>query len=74
MVTVLPSGPRPAPGGVGRRENVQTESKTCLLLAEISLCAVRKNPQEPTQTRSSRQKNANRLELACKVLVEQRDF
>jgi hypothetical protein len=55
-----PSGLRPATGGVGRRENVQTESKTRRLLAEMALSAVRKNPQEPAQTRASRQKKANR--------------
>ena len=53
------SGLRPALGGEGRRENVQTESKTCRLLAEMALSAVRKNPQEPAQTRGSRQKKAN---------------
>ena len=46
-LTVVPSGLRPALGGVGRRENVQTESKTCRLLAEMVLSEVRKNPQEP---------------------------
>ena len=69
-VTSVPSGLRPATGGVGRRENVQTESKTCRLLAEMVLSEVRKNPQEPAQTRGSRQKKANRLGLAFKVLVE----
>ena len=57
-------------GGEGRRENVQTESKTCRLVAEMALSEVRKNPQEPAQTRGSRQKKANRLGLAFKVLVE----
>jgi transposase-like protein len=38
------------------RENTQTESKTCRLLPEMALSAVRKNPQEPAQTRGSRQK------------------
>ena len=57
-------------GGAGRRENTQTESKRCRLLAEMALSAVRKNPQEPAQTRGSRQKKANRLGLAFKVLVE----
>ena len=42
-----PSGLRPAMGGEGRRENTQTESKTCRLVAEVALSAVRKNPQEP---------------------------
>ena len=56
-------------GGAGRRENGQTESKTCRLLAEMTLSAVRKNPQEPAQTRGSKQKKANRLGLAFKVLV-----
>ena len=69
-VTGVPSGLRPALGGVGRRENVQTESKTRRLLAEMALSVVRKNPQEPAQTRGSRQKKANRLGLAFKVLVE----
>ncbi len=41
------SGLRPALGGASRRENVQTESKTCRLLAEMALSAVRKNPLEP---------------------------
>jgi len=57
-------------GGVGRRENTQTESKTCRLVAAIALSEVRKNPQEPAQTRGSKQKKANRLGLAFKVLVE----
>ena len=69
-MTGMPSGLRPALGGEGRRENVQTESKTCRLVAEMALSAVRKNPQEPAQTRGSRQKKANRLGLAFKVLVE----
>ena len=69
-VTGVPSGLRPALGGLGRRENVQMESKTCRLLAEMALSAVRKNPQEPAQTRGGRQKKANRLGLAFKVLVE----
>ena len=51
-------------------KNVQTESKTCRLVAEMPLSAVRQNPQEPAQTRGSRQKKANRLGLAFKVLVE----
>ena len=68
-VTGVPSGLRPASGGEGRRENTQTESKRCRLLAEMALSAVRKNPQEPAQTRGSRQKKANRLGLAFKVLV-----
>ena len=46
-VTGVPSGLRPALGGLGRRENVQTESKICRLLAEMPLSVVRKNPQEP---------------------------
>jgi len=37
-------------------------------------CEVRKNPQEPAQTRASRQKKANRLGLAFKVLVELAGF
>ena len=69
-VTVVPSGLRPATGGEGRRENTQTESKTRRLLAEMALSLVRKNPQQPAQTRASRQKKANRLGLAFKVLVE----
>ena len=69
-VTGVPSGLRPSLGGAGRRENVQTESKTRRLLAEMALSVVRKNPQEPAQTRVSRQKKANRLGLAFKVLVE----
>jgi hypothetical protein len=55
----VPSGLRPATGVDGRRENVQTESKTYRLLAEMALSAVRKNPLEPAQTRGSRQKKAN---------------
>lgn len=39
-------------------ENVQTESKTCRLLAEMSLSAVRKNPQEPARTRRNPRKHA----------------
>ena len=66
----MPSGLRPALGGAGRRENTQTESKPRRLLAEMVLSEVRKNPQEPAQTRGSRQKKANRLGLAFKVLVE----
>ena len=69
-VTIVPSGLRPALGGEGRRENTQTESKPRRLLAEMALSVVRKNPQEPAQTRGSRQKKANRLGLAFKVLVE----
>ena len=61
-------------GGEGRRENVQTESKTCRLLAEKALSAVRKNPQEPAQTRGSRQKKANPEGLVFPVLVELAGF
>jgi hypothetical protein len=46
-LTSVPSGLRPVLGWAGRRENVQTESKTCRLVAEMALSAVRKNPQEP---------------------------
>ena len=53
---------------------MQTESKTRRLLAEMALSAVRKNPQEPAQTRGSRQKKANRLGLAFKVLVASRNM
>ena len=67
-VTGVPSGLHPVLGGAGRRENTKTESKTCRLLAEMALSAVRKNPQEPAQTRGGRQKKANRLGLAFKVL------
>ena len=73
-VTGFPSGLRPTLGGEGRRENAQTESKICRLVAEMALSEVRKNPQEPAQTRSSRQKKANRLGLAFKVLVELAGF
>ena len=52
-LTGVPSGLRPTLGEEGRRENVQTESKTCWLLAEMALSAVRKNPQEPAQTRAN---------------------
>ena len=55
-LTGVPSGLRPALGGEGRRENTQTESKTRRLLAEMHLSVVRKNPQEPAQTRGNRQK------------------
>ena len=55
-VTVVPSGLRPELFAEGRRENTQTENKTCRLLAEMALSVVRKNPQEPAQTRGSRQK------------------
>jgi len=51
-----PSGLRPARGGEGWKENTQTESKTCRLVAEMALSEVRKSPQEPAQTRGSRQK------------------
>ena len=50
-------------------ENTQTESKTCRMLAEISLYAVRKNPQEPAQTRGNRQKKANPEGLVFPLLV-----
>ena len=50
-------------------KNVQTESKTCRLLAEMALSAVRKNPQEPAQTRGSRQKKANSEGLVFPLLV-----
>jgi hypothetical protein len=73
-VTGAPFGLRPTSGGAGRRENTQTESKTCRLVAEMALSAVRKNPQEPAQTRGSRQKKANRLGLAFKVLVASRNM
>ena len=66
----MPSGLRPALGGEGQRENVQTESKTCRSLAEMALSAVRKNPQEPAQTRGSRQKKANPEGLVFPLLVE----
>ena len=57
-------------GGAGRRENVQTESKTCRLVAKMALSVVRKNPQEPAQTRGSRQKKANPEGLVFPLLVE----
>jgi len=66
----MPSGLGPATGGATRREYAQTESKPRRLLAEMVLSEVRKNPQEPAQTRGSRQKKANRLGLAFEVLVE----
>ena len=66
----MPSGLRPALGGEGRRENVQTESKTRRLLAEMVLSEVRKNPQEPAQTRGIRQKKANPEGLVFSLLVE----
>lgn len=46
-VAGVPSGLRPVPVGQVRRENAQTESNSCRLLAEMALSAVRKNPQEP---------------------------
>ena len=57
-------------GPEGRRENVQTESKTCRSLAEMTLSVVRKNPQEPAQTRGSRQKKANPEGKPLRNLVE----
>ena len=65
----MPSGLRPATGGEGRRENVQTENKTYRLVAEMALSVVRKNPQEPAQTRGSRQKKANPEGLVFPLLV-----
>ena len=73
-VTGVPSGLRPEPNGEARRENAQTESNTCRLLSEMTSFEVRKNPQEPAQTRGSRQKKANRLGLAFKVLVASRNM
>ena len=73
-VTGEPSGLRPVLGGAARRENVQTESKTCRFLAEMALSAVRKNPQEPAQTRGSRQKKANPEGLVFPLLVELAGF
>jgi len=70
-MTGAPSGLRPALGGEGRRENMQTESKPCRLLAEMALSAVRKNPQESAQTRGSKQKKANPEGLVFYGLVEQ---
>ena len=52
----VPSGLRPASDGVVRRENAQTESNTCRLLAEMTSFEVRKNPKESAQTRGSRRK------------------
>ncbi len=69
-VVGVPSGLRPATGGEGRRENTQTESKPRRLLAEMALSVVRKNPQEPAQTRGSRQKKANPEGLVFPLLVE----
>ena len=66
----MPSGLRPALGGAVRRENTQTESKPRRLLAEMVLSEVRKNPQEPAQTRGSRQKKANPEGLVFPLLVE----
>ena len=70
----MPSGLRPALGGEGRRENTQTESKPRRLLAEMALSVVRKNPQEPAQTRGSRQKKANPEGLVFPLLVELAGF
>jgi hypothetical protein len=69
-----PSGLRPLLSRSGRREKVQTESKTCRLLAKMALSAVRKNPQEPAQTRGSRQKKANPEGLVFPLLVELAGF
>ena len=69
-MTDVPSVLRPVLGGMDRRENVQTESKPCRLLAEMALSAVRKNPQKPAQTRGSRQKKANPEGLVFPLLVE----
>jgi hypothetical protein len=55
-------------GPGGERENENGE-KTCWPAAEVARYEVRKNPQEPAQTRGSRQEKANRLRLAFKVLV-----
>jgi hypothetical protein len=49
--------------------NTQTESKPRRLLAEMVLSEVRKNPQEPAQTRGSRQKKANPEGLVFPLLV-----
>ena len=73
-MTGVPSGLRPALGGVGRKENVQTESKTYRLVAEMALSVVRKNPQEPAQTRGSKQKKANPEGLVFYGLVELAGF
>ena len=73
-LTGVPSGLRPALGGEGRKENVQTESKTCRWVAEMAFCAVRKNPQEPAQTRGSRQKKANPEGLVFPLLVASRNM
>ena len=70
----MPSVLRPPLRAEGQRENVQTESKTCRLLAEIPLSAVRKNPKEPAQTRGSRQKKANPEGLVFPLLVELAGF
>jgi hypothetical protein len=70
----VPSGLRPALGGAGRRENTQTESKPRWLLAEMVLSEVRKNPQEPAQTRGSRQKKANPEGLVFPLLVDLAGF
>jgi hypothetical protein len=58
-VAGVPSGLRPASDGVVRRENAQTESNTCRLLAEMASFEVRKNPQESAQTCGSRRKKTN---------------
>jgi hypothetical protein len=46
-MTGAPSGLRTTSGGEGRRENTQTERKTCWLVADMALTTVCKNPQEP---------------------------
>jgi len=43
-------------------------------MAEMALSAVRKNPQEPAQTRGSRQKKANPEGLVFPLLVELAGF
>ncbi len=73
-LTGEPSGLRPVQGWAGRRENVQTESKTCRVVAEMALSAVRKNPQEPAKTRGSRQKKANPEGLVFPLLVASRNM
>ncbi len=62
----VPSGLRPSTGGEGRRENVQTESKICRLLAEIAHYEVRKNPRKHAVVG----KKANPEGLVFPLLVE----
>ena len=45
--------------GAGAERECENGEKTCRPAAEVARYEVRKNPQEPAQTRGSRQKKAN---------------